>query len=721
MNKKKILATLVMLSLMQGNVYADTINGQTLLGKVYDDYKVFENDEYIFFMGGGEFDGEITFNKGAEFNFKDTVFDMGDYNYPPKPETDGANVVINVGAGSNLKVNGTGQAANVSYYSSLIVNGEGADITFSSTGIAGDQNAAVYVGNGVSYFSVDGKNLTLNGGYDAALSATHSSSVDINLTGDLITKNGGSGLLIQQSQYGGFEYDNHNAHMMVNAENIYLSTLNEDLSASGEDDQILAGLYVGNYNGNVEALDTDIVANNNLSVTGYNYGFRSEGKADIYLSGKNVEFKTLDCNTGRGTGLYLNSQSNYFSGMNGGPQIRATGEKIDIYGGKYGIRSAREGNLILESNTDININSKTESAIQGNHNFNMNTNSNNLTIASENGYGIELTDKSNLNLTANEYINVSGGGLTDSFNLTNSDVTLKTVLGTINNRIAAEDGSTFKAQALEGSDAYYSIKTHDDDALYSVSDTDEKSVIDIETSAIISNQGNETDYADSNNSTYAAIHALRNSEINLKTEGKQYEIYGNVLAGRGVSSTDAEHGGDEGGVITIGGSGTIIKGDVFAGNSGKVDITLNDGLLDGRVDGYSDASLGVIFRPVEFGGIDVDEAGTVTLNMGTNSTWDVRGQSYITNLNFMDNAQNAVVDLTKNDEFSSVTIDNLSGSGTFNMRLNSAEHSQGDMLYIVNGSGNHMVNIVGGIQGGLENISEKILYVLLLYKIVAAL
>ena len=56
-------------------------------------------------------------------------------------------------------------------------------------GIAGDQNAAVYVGNGVSYFSVDGKNLTLNGGYDAALSATHSSSVDINLTGDLITRN----------------------------------------------------------------------------------------------------------------------------------------------------------------------------------------------------------------------------------------------------------------------------------------------------------------------------------------------------------------------------------------------------------------------------------------------------------------------------------------------------------------------------------------------------
>ena len=58
------------------------------------------------------------------------------------------------------------------------------------------------------------------------------------------------------------------------------------------------------------------------------------------------------------------------------------------------------------------------------------------------------------------------------------------------------------------------------------------------------------------------------------------------------------------------------------------------------------------------------------------------------------------------DENNSVTIRNLNGNGTFNMLLNSEDHSKSDMLYIGKNTGIQTINIVGGITGGLENISE---------------
>ena len=228
---------------------------------------------------------------------------------------------------------------------------------------------------------------------------------------------------------------------------------------------------------------------------------------------------------------------------------------------------------------------------------------------------------------------------------------------------------------------------------------------------VISSQGDDTTYANkSGKRTASAIRAMRNSVYNLNAADQKYEIYGDIIAGRGEETSEII-----GGKVNIGGTGSIIRGDVLAGNTGEININLNNGSIEGRVDDYADASLSddpneedVVFRPGEFD-VDVTKGGTVNMTLNK-SNWDARGQSFVTELTFENGGSVNLVDVTETDgsgvHGNSVTIRNLKGDGTFNMTLNSADHSLGDMLYIGKNEGKQTINIVGGITGGLENISK---------------
>ena len=175
---------------------------------------------------------------------------------------------------------------------------------------------------------------------------------------------------------------------------------------------------------------------------------------------------------------------------------------------------------------------------------------------------------------------------------------------------------------------------------------------------------------------FSAIRANRNSTVNLKETDQQYQIYGDIIAGRGIEHTD------KGGQVDIGGSGSIIKGDVLAGNTGEINLSLKDGaLLEGRVDDYADASIkdNIVFRPDEFE-IPVTEGGTVNMKIN-DSTWIARHQSFVSSLEF--GSDGGLVDMTK-EENSSITIDNLSGNGKFKMLLDAANKGSSDMLFVTN-------------------------------------
>lgn len=136
------------------------------------------------------------------------------------------------------------------------------------------------------------------------------------------------------------------------------------------------------------------------------------------------------------------------------------------------------------------------------------------------------------------------------------------------------------------------------------------------------------------------------------------------------------------------------------------------------MDDYAYASIDNVFRPdgllEEFNGKyddktitrieDIKKGGEINLTLKDNSVWKVRGQSFITGLTFEGN-NTATIDLTEEDD-GSVTIRNLNGDGTFKVDLNSKDHSDGNMIYIGKNTGSHIINIVNGIEGGLDGITE---------------
>ncbi|MDR3769787.1 MAG: autotransporter outer membrane beta-barrel domain-containing protein [Sutterella sp.] len=232
-------------------------------------------------------------------------------------------------------------------------------------------------------------------------------------------------------------------------------------------------------------------------------------------------------------------------------------------------------------------------------------------------------------------------------------------------------------------------------------------VISFETDTLISAEGLSTE-GDSDyriyrpgEFDYAAVRANWLSVVNLNTEGSRYEVYGNLVAGRGQDDYD-----QQGGVIRFGGTGSVLVGDVLAGNTGSVELTLRDGaVFEGRTDDYADSELeNEVFRPGEFE-IDVTEKGTVSMTMN-NALWTARGNSFLTTLSFegSDPTKN-VVDMSK-EERSALTIGKVAGSGTVKMRLDAAseDHSDGDMLYIRDASEGEIFVDVDWVNG--EQIEE---------------
>ena len=634
MRKKQLLATLVMLSLMQGSVYATEFNREVL---EYNDVVTAQNGEVQ--IGNNR---EYTFHKGGELG-------------PIWVLYDGTNVVFNIENDKMLTV-GVGapfDGLQVSEADLTIIGGDFKTITNSSN----SEDSALNVRNN-GHITINVNNYTSVNGKESAFKLMseydgRGVDADIDVANNLIIQSGGTGIAMEASNNGG------NVYADIKAQNIDISTVEDP------DTSRLGGLYLMAYKENSKDLTLKMNATEDFKVTGYKYAFAGWGDLDVDLQGKNLTLEAGDMS--KSTGIYLDATDKAQK-----HDVKFIGTETLNVSGQFGIRQS-SSDLKLQG-SETNIYGTTSNGVYMTDS-DLSITGNTVKVFSNSDFGIEAKDQSNVNIVAAD-LTVSGGGLMDSFYLNDSDVTLKTVLGTINNRIAAEDGSTFKAQAVEGSNAYYSIKTHDDDALYSVSDTGEKSVIDIETSALVSNQGDSTDY-DETRDKYAALHALRNSEINLNTTGKQYQIYGDIIAARGNESDNI------GGQVSIGGNGSIVKGDALAANTGSITINLkNNGIYEGRVDDYQDAGLKVsAFNPDEFDET-VESNGIVNIGLDS-STWKVRGQSWVTKID----GNNGIIDLTtQDDEVHAVHIGELIGSNTFVVNLNADEHEVSDMIYIGKGT-----------------------------------
>lgn len=177
--------------------------------------------------------------------------------------------------------------------------------------------------------------------------------------------------------------------------------------------------------------------------------------------------------------------------------------------------------------------------------------------------------------------------------------------------------------------------------------------------------------------------------VNLNYQnGAGSEIKGDIISGYGGNITI----GNADGISTLStrnNAGTLnLTGDALSANGGKLSINLTSGSTwTGRADDYQDADLASWadkheeqFNP-KFSH-DIAASGDVSVNLAQGATWNVTGQSWISELN-----GNGVVDLTKAEGSDAVHIGKVSGNNTFIVNLKPGDGlSTSDMLYIADGT-----------------------------------
>ena len=193
--------------------------------------------------------------------------------------------------------------------------------------------------------------------------------------------------------------------------------------------------------------------------------------------------------------------------------------------------------------------------------------------------------------------------------------------------------------------------------------------------------------------TAEALGNLKKATVNLNYKAGS-SIEGDILAAYGGevhisnAAMKAKAAGEEASF-----DGINIHGNLLAGNTGVLNVNLgNGGRLEGRADDYGDAGTvennahGTTFFNPAFSS-QLLTGGEVNLTMGSNSTWEVTRQSWITSVNTL-GSENVVIDLTSaksdlNEKSRALTIGEMKGDAVFSMRLD-GDRSASDMLYIKN-------------------------------------
>lgn len=193
----------------------------------------------------------------------------------------------------------------------------------------------------------------------------------------------------------------------------------------------------------------------------------------------------------------------------------------------------------------------------------------------------------------------------------------------------------------------------------------------------------ETDFGENYPTNDAQLSKV---EIQYENDAGEYSsISGDILSAyAGVVSVTAKNSD----------SGLNVNGNLLAGNGGTLTVDLGKGgTITGRTDDYVDAGTttngndhATFFNPAFSS--TIYQGGKVTLKMGEGSTWNVTGQSWLTNLTGNGGTivlTNSVSESSGEDLSShALHIQHLEGQHVFEVKLNDADHLLSDMLYVNN-------------------------------------
>ena len=735
MKNKKILAALAAFTLVSGNtcIVEAEINEKPIAGKHYNDYVSYDANGTQDFSLQGSVKGEkhdYYFNEGATLDASNgtTHSAILAHNWLDFDTETAEN--FHIGKGKDFIIKsylGRGaleaqEGATLSIVGGKVMLESG----ITSTGGMDNTNSAIHMeSSGV--LKIDAESLWIRNNradrqnVGAISMAGDSNTIDIDVEKTFTAEQVDMGLALQTQENGSMA----TAHIQAGGDITIRAQRSDGGSASGYRG---AGIYSLAYHAQDSESKTSLISDNgNITIDAQGDGVYAYGNTPTTLRAQNGE---ISLHSKEKHGIY--SKGYFDTNTN---TVKLSAQKIKVVSdANYGLYS-NNSQVVLQGKTIQIENTKDSRGVHVTENGNVTAAASQITF-SGGKYGVSGSNSGHVTANADMLSVIADDGWSVClFSGATANFTAKQaqfyedlyVKASEMNAFADKNNVFGQARALEGGIITFdskdqngtgcaSVVTTGKDAVTASSDVYESdnavlSEIHFKQASYINSQGDESYHADKQGvRTIAAVRALRNSKISLD---KAAGIYGDIIAGKGpaaegTASAEGDGGSAEpadwkGGSVTINSvSGAEFKGDVLAGNKGSIDFTLNYASYEGRVDDYADATLkDMVFRPQEFD-VDVTEGGTVNMTLN-HSTWTARGQNFVTTLAFGE--EGGLVDLSK-DENNSVTIRNLKGDGTFNMLLNSEDHSKSDMLYIGNNEGSQTINVVGGITGGLEKISR---------------
>ena len=335
--------------------------------------------------------------------------------------------------------------------------------------------------------------------------------------------------------------------------------------------------------------------------------------------------------------------------------------------------------------------------------------------------GKETKGKGEVYLNGNTTLKLNGNGnygifagKNGSIEVNNIDINAK---GTNSYGIAATNDNIIYGTSLDQSqNRFGSTVTLNGDAnkIYMV-ETDEDGNIKLdENGNPIQTEGSKAIYADSQYGVVQSgedmgyidivgdIVAEDGGTINLDiTRSTQNLLQGDIIAFGTQSSKKAS-------VNLTTNAALAYQGDALAANGGIVDVKLgNRSSWAGRADDYQDAAdagwLASHTNNLEtkFDG-KVTGNGTVTIDMGKESTWNVTGQSWATELKGDDSY--IILGSDENGNGYALHVNSVKGSNTFAMNVRPDE--TGNMLYVQNGINTQQNLVILNDDEVLENMDE---------------
>lgn len=309
--------------------YAE-INERPGSDATYDDKVVLDSEWQIF---PNEYTGaekrKYTFNKGLTIS--PNVSSTGNAIYL----SGNIDVDFELGNGSEMNLESSGGALQVTPNSKLTINGVNSNLYFGNKNWNEYNEAATIWMDEGSKLEIHAGNLTTSGGAETNLKLFDNAQATINLTGNFTSDAGGTAIAMEN------DYRNADTSLSIQAANITLGTT--DLETAHRK----AGLYLLAYEKNGDnKLSVDLHAKDTLKISGFAKGIQTFGSPLINLKGKAIIISAESDSQGKG--LSLDSYQAIKPST-----LNAEADNISISGSQYAIYS--EDRAITKLNATENV------------------------------------------------------------------------------------------------------------------------------------------------------------------------------------------------------------------------------------------------------------------------------------------------------------------------------------------------------------------------------